>query len=106
MIFADKTNEIKVRRLLSKRRVYNPIPSHFGGSYIAPLQYLVEDPVMRNSRHSYFVQIADLAAHALYRKLYPNGSYQRHNIDKLFDVLDPILLKAASNTDRQGIVHL
>jgi hypothetical protein len=106
MIFADETNEVKIRRLIRKMRVYNPVPSQFGGSLSMPITNIVEDPVMRNSEHSYFVQIADLTSHALYRKLYPKGSYRQYNVDKLFDLLDGILLKEASRSDAQGIVHL
>ncbi|MCX6645703.1 MAG: DUF3800 domain-containing protein [bacterium] len=108
LIFADQTNEIELRRLVRKMRVFNPVPSHFGGSYSATVDNIVEDPVMRNSENSYFIQIADLICHALYRKLYPKGSYKRFGIDKLFDIVGPLCLKAASSNDpyNVGIVHL
>ncbi|MGL4612083.1 MAG: DUF3800 domain-containing protein [Trueperaceae bacterium] len=106
MIFADETNEVKIRRLIRKMRVYNPVPSYFGGHRSMPITNSVEDPVMRSSDHSYFVQIADLTSHALYRKLYPKGSYRQYNVDKLFELLNSILLIEASKSDPQGIVHL
>ena len=107
VIFADDTNEVKIRRLVRKMRVYNYVPSMFGSAARpVPLTQIVEDPVMRDSRHSYFIQVADLAAHALYRKLYPKGGYRRYGVDRLFDRLDPILLKEASRTSQQGIVEL
>lgn len=106
MILADETNEIKVRRVVRKIRVHNQVGSVYGGSYAVSVNNIVEDPVMRNSQHSYFVQIADLVSHALYRKLYPKGSYRKYNIDRLFDLVDPLLLKAANRKDLQGVVHL
>jgi hypothetical protein len=106
IIFADDTNEVKIRRIVRRMRHINYIPSRYGGSRSIPLAHVIEDPVMRDSRQSYFIQIADLAAHALYRKLYPKGSYRRYNVDKLFDLLEPILLHEASRSDPQGIVHL
>ncbi len=108
LIFADQTNEIKVRGLLRKMRFFNPVPSHFGGSYSATVDYIVEDPVMRDSKQSYFIQIADLVCHALYRKLYPKGSYRRFGIDRLFNIIGPLCLQAASRHDphKLGIVHL
>jgi hypothetical protein len=106
MILADETNEIKVRRVVRKIRVHNQVGSMYGGSYSVSVRNIVEDPVMRNSQHSYFVQIADLVSHALYRQLYPKGSYRKYNIDRLFDLVDPLLLKAANRKDPQGIVHL
>ena len=106
MILADETNEVKVRRVVRKIRVHNQVGSMYGGSYSVSVNNIVEDPVMRNSQHSYFVQIADLVSHALYRKLHPKGSYRKYNIDRLFDLVDPLLLKAANRKNPQGIVHL
>lgn len=106
MVFADQTNEVKMRRLLRKIRKHNLVPSHFGGFYAAPVTNIIEDPVMRNSENSYFVQIADITAHALYRLLYRKGSYRYLNIDRLFDLLDCVLLKVASPRDPRGIVHI
>jgi len=106
LIFADQTNEVKIRGLLRKMRVFNPMPSHYGGTYPATVDQIVEDPVMRNSSSSYFIQIADLICHSLYRKLYPRGSQRKFNIDKLFDLMDSLCLKEASKSDPQGIVHL
>ncbi len=106
MILADETNEVKVRRVVRKIRVHNQVSSMYGGSYSVSVNNIVEDPIMRNSQHSYFVQIADLVSHALYRKLYQKGSYRKYNIDRLFDLVDPLLLKVANRKDPQGIVHL
>lgn len=108
LLFTDETNEIKLRRLLRRMRVFNYVPSHFGGYYPAPVVQLAEDPIVRSSSHSYFIQIADLVAHALYRKLYPKGSYRCYNVDRLFDILAPLLHIPASKRDPfgYGIVHL
>jgi hypothetical protein len=108
MILADETNEVKVRRIMRRMRVYNQTPSRIykGTSYSNPVDHIVEDPVMRNSEHSYFVQIADLVSHALYRDLYPKGGYRKYNVDRLFNIMDGVLLKAASTSDPRGIVHL
>ena len=106
LVFSDETNEPKVRRLLRRIRVYNRLPSRFGGSYSAPLDRIVEDPVIRQSAHSFFIQTADMIAYALYHKLYPKGSYRRYNVDRMFDLTEQILLKQASREDPWGIVHL
>lgn len=104
IIYADETNEIKLRKLLRRMRVYNPMPSLYGGYYYAPIVQIVEDPVMRNSQHSYFIQLCDLIAHSLYRKKHP--THRRFNVDRLFDILQPLLLTQASRSDPQGIVCL
>ncbi len=108
MVFADQTNERKLRSLVRKLRIFNHVPSlvQQGTSRSIPLSRIVEDPIIRDSAESWFVQIADLASHSLYRKLHVKGSFRRFNADKLFDHLDPVLLKAASRTDPHGIVRL
>jgi hypothetical protein len=108
VLFADQTNEVKLRRILRKMRVFNYVPSHFGGKYSSPVTQIIEDPVMRDSRHSYFIQFTDLCAHALYRKLYPKGSYRKFNVDLIFDELKPVCLPEAAQDDplHLGIKHL
>jgi hypothetical protein len=106
IIFADETNEVKIRRILRKMRVYNPLPSLYCGYYHNPIRQVVGDPVIRQSQHSYFIQVADLIAHALYRKEHRKGSYRHLNVDRLFDIIHPLLLREASRSDPEGIVRL
>ena len=107
IVISDDTNEPKLRKLIRKMRVYNPVNSHYTQSiYNATVNQIIEDPFCRNSEHSFFIQIADLISHSLYRKLYPKGSYKRYNVDKIFDSLDSILLKEANKKNEQGIVFL
>jgi len=106
VVLADQTNEIKLRKILRKMRVFNPIPSRYGGYYYKPTERIVEDPIMRDSKHSFFIQLCDLVAHALYRKEHPKGAYRKYNVDRLFDKVCPLLLTEASRSDRLGIVRL
>jgi hypothetical protein len=109
LIFADQNNETMIRTLLRKMRAYNPIPSRYGsGTRQVLCTQIIDDPIIRNSEHSYFVQIADVSAHLLYQKLYPKGSLKRYSVDRLFDLLSPRLLLAASTHDpyQMGIVHI
>jgi hypothetical protein len=109
IVFADQNNEPMLRNLLRKMRAYNPVPSKYDGTARQILcTQIVDDPVIRDSAHSYFIQIADVAAHLLYQKLYPKGSLKRYNVDRLFDLLIPRLLLAASTRDsyQMGIVHI
>jgi len=105
IVIADGIEDNEVRALLRKMRVYNPIPSKFGGHYNSPTNHIVEDLFHRDSAHSYFVQAADAIAHTLYRCEYPKGSLKKYNVDQLFYNLEPLLLKEASEGDKMGIVR-
>lgn len=105
IIISDDTDEPLIRKHLRRMRVYNPISSHFGGSYNAPTDNIIEDAFLRNSKHSYFIQTVDLIVHSLYRKEFPKGSLKKYNIHEYFNYLKSILLIEASPKDEFGIVR-
>jgi hypothetical protein len=90
-------------------RRFNPVPSQPGmGTAVRnlPLQYIIEDPVYRDSVHSYFVQAVDLAAFLLYQHLAPNAYMRDKGGKNYFNRLGPILCRVASSRDPNGIVRL
>lgn len=111
MVFSDATNDGKLRQILRQARRYNPIPNHpfFGlGTGYRNLQmtHIIEDPNMRDSTHSYFVQAADTISYFLKQKLHPSSYIRRKHAQNYFDRVDNILCKVASRTDAQGIVFI
>lgn len=105
ILFFDEGHEAEQVALLRKMRVFNPIPSHFGGSYNAPAMNILEDPVFRNSKHSVFVQLVDFCAYALLRHEKPLKRAAEYGIDKAFELLEPVMLKKASRSDKYGVVR-
>lgn len=106
IIVSDDSDEILLRRILRRMRVYNPVPSKFSTGYYNPvINNIIEDTFFRQSKHSFFVQAVDAIAHSLYRKEYPKGSLKKYGLQYLFDTLDSLLLKEASPKDPQGIVR-
>ncbi len=105
IVVPDDTDETMIRNLMRKMRVYNPVTSHYGGTYQAVTDSIIEDPFMRDSKHSYLVQIADVVSHLLFRKEYPKGSLKKYGLHLYFDSLEPILLKEASREDSLGVVR-
>lgn len=100
IIVADESDEAGIRRLARKMRVFNPIPKHYGsGTMNKPLKTLIEDPIMRKSHKSYFIQAVDMITYALYRKLYVSGSLRGYNVHQYYDSLKPILNLKASTQD-------
>jgi hypothetical protein len=105
IIIADGQEDATIRKLLRKMRVYNPMPSKYGGFYQALTNNIIEDVFSRDSKHSYFIQAVDVIAHCLYRKEYPKGSLKKYNADRFFDEVEPLLLKEANAGDPLGIVR-
>jgi len=109
MIISDHTDDKKLMTLLRKMRHHNPIPNvpEIGVGYRnIPIQYLIEDPNFRDSRHSFFIQAVDIAAFLLYQHLQPSAFMKKKAGKNYFLKLEPILCKFASRSDPLGIVWL
>lgn len=107
MIFPDNTDNRRLQMLLRRLRFENPIPSRGGpGWRNRPMEHVIEDPVPRDSEHSYLIQAADLVAFLLYQELAPNVYMRKKGGHNYFDRLSPILCTAASRRDPRGIVRL
>jgi len=110
MIFCDETDEASLRRLYRKMRTYNPVPNmravHGVGYRQLPLLRVVEDPNIRRSHHSYFIQAVDVAAFAAYQWHAPSTYFRKKGAKNYFTRLDPVLCKVASLNNRFGIVEL
>ncbi len=109
MVFPDHTDDKKLTDLLRKMRRYNPIPNQpmYGVGYRnLHVTSIIEDPMFRDSAHSYFIQTADLAAFLLYQHLDPNAYMKKKGGQSYFKRLDPVLCKVASSRDPNGIVRL
>jgi Protein of unknown function (DUF3800) len=108
LIICDETDQ-RLNRLLRRMRRYNPIPhrSSFGPGYRdLHLQYIIEDPVHRDSKSTYFLQAVDTTAFFLYQELAPNSFIRRKGAKKYFRKLLPVLCTVATSTNRYGVVHL
>ncbi len=109
MIFSDAASEAALRALYRRMRVYNPIPNNrsiFSGGYRQiPLSRIAEDPNIRQSHHSYFIQAADAAAFALYQYYAPSAYVRKKGAKNYLTRLRPVLCLKASRTPL-GIVEL
>jgi hypothetical protein len=110
MIFPDRTDGERLRTLLNRMRRHNPIKlvSQAGSFHFEnqPVLSVIEDPIVRESQLSYFVQSADLCVFLLTQWIEPTSFMKKHGGNAYFRRLEPILCKVASSTDANGIVRL
>ncbi|MCW5762098.1 MAG: DUF3800 domain-containing protein [Phycisphaeraceae bacterium] len=111
IVFTDQTDAQVLKRHLEHMRVRNPLfIRKNSGSYTTvdePIRLLIEDPVSRDSKHSYFIQAVDCAAFLFKQHIEPNSFMKKHGANAYFRTrLKPVLCLAASRTNDLGIVHL
>jgi hypothetical protein len=74
-VFPDEGHGMLIQRLIRKMRRFSMVKSAFsgGGTLSVPATKIVEDPSMRQSHESYFIQFADLNSYAASRLVYPSS---------------------------------
>jgi hypothetical protein len=104
IVVNDEGHDKMVRQLSRKMRMYNPIPSHYGGYYQAPVVKIIEDPFSRHSQYSYFIQLADMSAY-LARLRHDHTLRQvKWGIHKIYKKIKPRYILEASRKDNYGFV--
>jgi hypothetical protein len=110
IIFPDNTDGKKLKQYLDSMRLNNHLKirqPHGAFTYKnEPIRSIVEDPVLRDSRSSYLIQIVDCVAFLLKQNIQPSAYMRRNGGNAYFKRLDSVLCKAACNNDPQGIVRL
>ena len=72
MLIHDEGEGAVVRKIARKARRIGSAGSAFGTGHLdRPARLLIDDPVSRDSRQSYFIQLADLSAYAAFRRIHP-----------------------------------
>ncbi len=105
MIFSDEGNEKSIQMILRNMQVQNSIDSQSKEEYLSKVDRIIEDVNFRRSNISHFIQTVDVIAFLLFKKEFPSGSTKKYNLDKMFTLLDPILLKGDSSSDKYGIIR-
>ncbi len=86
IIICDNTDGEKLTRLLRKMRRYNQVSnmiSYGPGSRNIPLRAIIEDPVMRDSKNSFILQLVDVVAYFA-KQIYEPNKYVRQKGAKTF----------------------
>lgn len=111
VVIFDKGKEAEITRIVRRLNVFNPIPSAFGGwpegaHRNIVLDRFIDDAVFKDSRRSYFLQLADFVAWALLKsEVTPTGFVEQRGYHQLFEILDPVCFRRPSRRDPRGIVR-
>jgi hypothetical protein len=110
LLFFDEGEEAEIRKRLRRMSVYNPIPSKQGTwSYTGqrtrniPLDRILEDPIFKDSRQSYFIQLADFCAYACLRMERPIPNRSKYGYDNIYEVLKPASRPFINPSDPRGM---
>ncbi len=117
MIITDQGRIGKMRMTARKIQKINFIPSKFNTKpYRKEIQSLIEDPLQKDSRESYFIQIADLISFIIYNySIYKLGINEFSNrmpknlneitFIELMERLKGSLNLNATKSDKYGVVY-
>jgi hypothetical protein len=107
LIIHDEGEALRVRGLARKARRAGTAGTAFGTGYLnRPARRLLDDPVPRDSRQSYFLQMADMNAYAAFRRIYPPPHRAVPIVPQgMWDELGTARLSEVSSSGPVGIVH-
>jgi hypothetical protein len=111
IVFPDRTDEKQLKLHLEDMRLRNPLfIKQRDGNRTAidePIRLLIEDPVCRDSRNSYFIQATDCAVFLFKQHLQPSTYMKEHGAHAYFSTrLRSVLCTHASNQNALGVVQL
>ena len=94
-----------VRRMKKQNQIWSKY--EYGCQISSPLDCLVEDPLFKTSKSSYFIQLADMVAFSLLRNEHPIEGKTSPLVATAFNHLDKVLVKQAFSKDpkHKGIVR-
>lgn len=102
IIVCDNTDGEKLRKLLRKMRRYNLV-SHmmtYGtGNRNIPLKSIIEDPVLRDSKDSFILQIVDVIAYFAKQYFEPNKYVRKKGAKNFYLRLHNVINPHASRTN-------
>lgn len=109
MVVTDATDGEKLKKLMRKMAVYNPIPNQAwaGTGYRnLPLLRMIEDPFPKDSRDSYPIQAVDTTAYFVLQKFRPNTFIRKSGAQNYLSRIGNVLNTRASAAHPLGIVVL
>lgn len=109
IVISDNTEGEKLRKLIRRMRHYNMVPNRrdlFGGSgRNLKLEYIIEDPVFRDSKNSLIHQMNDVVAYCCRQMFEPNNYMKKKGGHRFYKRLENVLINKVSRSG-DGIVRI
>jgi hypothetical protein len=109
IVISDNTEGEKLRKLLRRMRHFNIVPNRGGvfegAGRNVKLEYIIEDPIFRDSKNSLLHQMNDVVAYCCRQGFEPNAYMRKKSGINLYARLSNVLLLVVSGTCN-GIVRL
>ncbi|MEI8085304.1 MAG: DUF3800 domain-containing protein [Paludibacter sp.] len=109
IVISDNTDGEKLRMLIRRMRHYNPVPNrrdlYGGNARNLRLEYVIEDPIFRDSKNSLIHQMNDVLAYFCRQKFEPNAYMKKKGGVNYYDRLTNVLVREVS-WGKDGIVRI
>lgn len=107
IVLSDNTDGGKLRGLIRKMRHFNMIPSMHGApARNLKLNYIIEDPILRDSQFSFMHQMNDVVAYCARQQYEPNAYMKKKGGVNFYKRLGNVSLKVVSRNNPYGIVEI
>ncbi len=110
IILSDNTNGEKLTKLIRKMRHFNTIPNkkeyYQSGYRNLKLEYIIEDPIFRDSQNSLIHQMNDVVAYCVRQKYEPNAYMKKQGGHNFYKRLLNVSTKHVSKKNNYGIVEI
>lgn len=110
LLVPDNTNGEELTRLVRRMRHYNPVANkkdfYSSGYRDIKLEYLIEDPFMKDSANSLLHQMVDVVAYCARQMYEPNNYMKNKGGTNFYKRLHDVVIKQASSKHALGIVEL
>ena len=97
-----KPDTVKLTKLLREMRRINYVPSMFNGSPARniPLNFVIKDPIFRNSKDSYMVKFVDVVAYFAKQYFEPSKYVRQKGATTFYGRLEPIINQTVTRTKK------
>ncbi|MFO8001338.1 MAG: DUF3800 domain-containing protein [Marinilabilia sp.] len=110
IVLSDNTEGERLRKLIRKMRHFNTVPNmqklYAGGYRNIKLEYVIEDPIFRDSQHSFIHQMNDVLAYCVRQRYEPNNYMKKKGGHNFYKRLESVVTREVTNRNDLGIVEI